>query len=82
MNHIIKGVRRGGDLQWAKLPEDCPDDLKIVEWLAERHGVCVIPGTSCGAPGALSILAIPYILDSLYPTPYTHYTLYPRLAIP
>jgi aspartate/methionine/tyrosine aminotransferase len=49
---------RGGEgaiYLWAKLPEKYVDDFKVVHWLAHRHGVVVIPGTSCGCPGNLRI---------------------------
>lgn len=36
---------------WGKLPEGCSDDDAIVEWLVREHGVCLIPGSSCGCPG-------------------------------
>lgn len=36
---------------WAKLPAHAQDDEKAVEWLVKKHGVCVIPGSSCGSPG-------------------------------
>ncbi|CAL5223689.1 g6241 [Coccomyxa viridis] len=36
---------------WAKLPEGCEDDEAVVEWLVREHGVCVIPGSACGAAG-------------------------------
>ena len=36
---------------WARLPPGCEDDEAVVEWLVKRHGVCVIPGSSCGMPG-------------------------------
>lgn len=40
---------------FCRLPEDCKDDEKVVEWLVKKHKVCVIPGTSCGAPGYIRI---------------------------
>lgn len=40
---------------WAKLPEANPDDEAVVEWLVKKHGVCLIPGSSCGAPGYVRI---------------------------
>lgn len=36
---------------WAKLPPGCEDDDAVVAWLVKQHGVTVIPGSSCGAPG-------------------------------
>ncbi len=41
----------GAIYYWAKLPEGCSDDEAVVKWLIEEAGVCVIPGTACGAPG-------------------------------
>ncbi len=29
----------------------CEDDEAVVEWLVREHGVCVIPGSACGAAG-------------------------------
>ena len=29
----------------------CRDDEAIVQWLVRKHGVCVIPGSACGAAG-------------------------------
>ena len=31
------------------------DDEAVVEWLAREHGVCVIPGAACGAPGSIRV---------------------------
>lgn len=31
------------------------DDLKVVEWLVEKHRICLIPGSACGAPGMVRI---------------------------
>ena len=36
---------------WARLPEHAQNDEHVVEWLVKKHGVCVIPGSSCGSPG-------------------------------
>eukprot|EP00850_Spirogloea_muscicola_P018069 SM000162S02347 [mRNA] locus=s162:37678:40298:+ [translate_table: standard] len=52
------GAIRGGEgaiYLWAKLPDEQQDDKKVVEWLAKTHGVCVIPGSACGAPGHLRV---------------------------
>ena len=27
----------------------------MVEWLVKEHGVCVIPGSSCGVPGYIRV---------------------------
>eukprot|EP00873_Tetraselmis_striata_P044831 jgi/Tetstr1/465095/TSEL_009823.t1 len=40
---------------WAKLPADCGPDERVMEWLIKEHGVCVIPGSSCGAPGYIRV---------------------------
>jgi aspartate/methionine/tyrosine aminotransferase len=40
---------------FCKLPSDYSDDQKVVEWLVHEHKVCVIPGSSCGAPGYIRI---------------------------
>lgn len=29
----------------------CEDDEAAVAWLVKQAGVCIIPGSSCGAPG-------------------------------
>eukprot|EP00850_Spirogloea_muscicola_P021539 SM000253S09028 [mRNA] locus=s253:40424:43594:+ [translate_table: standard] len=52
------GAIRGGEgaiYLWAKLPSEQQDDKEVVEWLAKTHGVCVIPGSACGAPGHLRV---------------------------
>ena len=36
---------------WVRLPDGFEDDDRVVRWLVQNHGVCVIPGTSCGLPG-------------------------------
>jgi aspartate/methionine/tyrosine aminotransferase len=42
----------GAIYYWAKLPPGLEaSDEEAVEWLIREHGVCVIPGSSCGAPG-------------------------------
>ncbi|KAE7997405.1 hypothetical protein FH972_002045 [Carpinus fangiana] len=49
---------RGGEgaiYLWAKLPDKYVEDFKVVRWLAHRHGVVVIPGSSCGCPGNVRI---------------------------
>ena len=33
------------------MPAGCQDDEAIVEWLVRKHGVCIIPGSACGAVG-------------------------------
>merc|ERR1712190_631104 len=31
------------------------NDLRVVEWLNEKHKICVIPGSACGAPGTIRV---------------------------
>ncbi|KAK6912120.1 Aminotransferase, class I/classII [Dillenia turbinata] len=50
----VKGGE-GAIYLWAKLPDQFPDDLEVVHWLAKRHGIVVIPGSSCGGPGYIRI---------------------------
>jgi hypothetical protein len=45
---------------WARLPPAQQDDNAVVEWLVRNHGVCVVPGSSCGAPGA----ALPICIEA------------------
>jgi aspartate/methionine/tyrosine aminotransferase len=47
----------GGDAiyLWAALPPDCADDAAVAAWLAAAHGVCVVPGAACGAPGHVRV---------------------------
>ncbi|CAL8463420.1 g2954 [Coccomyxa elongata] len=40
---------------WARLPKGCEDDEAVVEWLVREHAVCLIPGSSCGAPGYIRV---------------------------
>lgn len=41
---------------WCKLPDSIADDDKeVVRWLAYKHGVCIIPGSACGAPGYVRV---------------------------
>jgi len=39
----------------AKLPVGFENDTRVVEWLSEKHRVCAIPGSACGAPGELRV---------------------------
>ncbi|KAK6264018.1 hypothetical protein SCA6_019452 [Theobroma cacao] len=55
---IGEGAVQGGEgaiYLWATLPEKYVDDVKVVHWLANMHGVVVIPGTACGCPRHLRI---------------------------
>lgn len=45
---------QGAIYLWAKLP-GFEDDKAVVVWLLKKHGVCVIPGSSCGAAGHIRI---------------------------
>ncbi|KAK6912675.1 Aminotransferase, class I/classII [Dillenia turbinata] len=40
---------------WVKLPNKYKDDAEVVRWLAHRHGVMLLPGNDCGAPGCVRI---------------------------
>ena len=52
MGHGIHGGE-GAFYFWAKLPARMEGhDDAVIKWLVHRHGVCVIPGASCGAPGS------------------------------
>lgn len=33
----------------------CSDDAGIAKWLAQKHGIVVIPGSGCGAPGYIRV---------------------------
>ncbi|CAN1285717.1 Aromatic aminotransferase ISS1 [Linum perenne] len=52
--NAVKGGE-GAIYLWARLPEKYEDDGRVVHWLANRHGVVVIPGGACGCPGHLRI---------------------------
>lgn len=58
LSPLGEGAVLGGEgaiYLWATLPEKCMDDVKVVHWLAHRHGVVAIPGSACGSPGHLRI---------------------------
>ncbi|XWS11868.1 hypothetical protein CRYUN_Cryun37aG0038100 [Craigia yunnanensis] len=58
LSPLGEGAVQGGEgaiYLWATLPQKHVDDVKVVHWLANRHGVVVIPGTACGSPGHLRI---------------------------
>jgi len=41
---------------WARLPRGFERrDEEVVAWLIRAHGVCVIPGSACGAPGHIRV---------------------------
>ncbi|KAG5523368.1 hypothetical protein RHGRI_035252 [Rhododendron griersonianum] len=49
---------RGGEgaiYLWAKLPDKYIDDFEVVRWLAKKHGVVIIPGSSSGCPGHVRV---------------------------
>lgn len=47
----VTAASRGAIYLWAKLPPGATDDEAVVAWLVREHGVCLIPGAACGAPG-------------------------------
>ena len=40
---------------FARLPDDCGDDEKVVEWLIKKHGITTIPGSACGCYGHIRV---------------------------
>ncbi|KAK2080245.1 hypothetical protein QBZ16_000098 [Prototheca wickerhamii] len=40
---------------WARLPAGAPPDEEVMRWLVAAHGVAVVHGSSCGAPGFLRV---------------------------
>ncbi|KAL5072630.1 hypothetical protein RYX36_011614 [Vicia faba] len=59
LSFLGEGSIKGGEgaiYLWVKIPtgHGC-DDFEVVHWLANRHGIAVIPGSACGAPGNLRI---------------------------
>ncbi|CAL0325970.1 unnamed protein product [Lupinus luteus] len=59
LSPLGKGAIKGGEgaiYLYAKLPEGRGfDDFEVVQWLANRHGVAVIPGSASGSSGNLRI---------------------------
>lgn len=58
LSPLGKEAVKGGEgaiYLWAKLPDKYPDDYEVVRWLANRHGVVLIPGSASGCPGNLRI---------------------------
>lgn len=58
LSPLGKEAVKGGEgaiYLWAKLPDKYPNDFEVVRWLANRHGVVVIPGSASGCPGNLRI---------------------------
>ncbi|XP_047958264.1 aromatic aminotransferase ISS1 [Salvia hispanica] len=50
----VKGGE-GAIYLWAKLPDKYQDDFAVISWLAKKHGVALIPGSSSGCPGYVRI---------------------------
>ena len=51
----IKGGT-GAIYYFCKLPERYRNkDQDVARWLVETHGICVIPGSSCGSPGWIRV---------------------------
>ncbi|CAK8574702.1 unnamed protein product [Lathyrus sativus] len=59
LSSLGEGSIKGGEgaiYLWVKIPSRHGyDDFEVVHWLANRHGIAVIPGSACGAPGNLRI---------------------------
>jgi aspartate/methionine/tyrosine aminotransferase len=58
MSPLGEDAVRGGEgaiYLWAKLPDNCSDDFEVVRWLANKHGVAVIPGSASGGPGFIRV---------------------------
>ena len=58
---IGEGAVRGGSgaiYLFCKLPDADGrpmDDLAVVQWLTDKHGVAIIPGSACGMPGSIRV---------------------------
>ncbi|WJX42832.1 Aromatic aminotransferase iss1 [Trifolium repens] len=59
LSNLGEGSIKGGEgaiYLWVKIPSGQGyNDLDVVHWLANRHGIAVIPGSACGASGNLRI---------------------------
>ncbi|KAL8230370.1 hypothetical protein R6Q57_000148 [Mikania cordata] len=58
LSPLGEGAVKGGEgaiYLWAKLPEKFAKDFEVVRWLANKHGVVLIPGSPCGCPGHIRI---------------------------
>lgn len=58
LSPLGKEAVKGGEgaiYLWAKLPDKYLDDFEVVRWLARKHGVVLIPGSSSGCPGYVRI---------------------------
>lgn len=53
-NDSVKGGE-GAIYLWAKLPDQYHDEFEVVRWLAKKHRVVLIPGSSSGCPGYVRI---------------------------
>ena len=43
--------------EWMKLVlhSGCSNDASIAKWLAQKHGIVIIPGSGCGFPGYIRV---------------------------
>ncbi|KAL5729429.1 aspartate transaminase [Ranunculus cassubicifolius] len=59
LSPLGEGAVKGGEgaiYLWAKLPEKySEDDFGVVRWLAQRHGIVLIPGSASGGRGYVRI---------------------------
>lgn len=58
LSPLGKNSVKGGEgaiYLWAKLPDKYEDDFAVISWLAKKHGVALIPGSSSGCPGYVRI---------------------------
>lgn len=58
LSSLGKDAVKGGEgaiYLWVKLPDQYQDDFKVVRWLAQRHGIVVIPGGASGCRGYVRI---------------------------
>jgi aromatic aminotransferase len=58
MSPLGEAAVKGGEgaiYLWAKLPDNCSDDFEVVRWLANKHGIAVIPGSASGGPGYIRV---------------------------
>ena len=40
---------------FCRLPSGAADDMAVVRYLVDEHGVCLIPGSACGCPGFVRV---------------------------
>lgn len=58
LSPLGKNSVKGGEgsiYLWAKLPDKYSDDFEVVRWLAKKHGIVIIPGSSSGCRGFVRI---------------------------